>query len=829
MRFVSFPLLMLLTIGVSAQTEIVYPYNPDVDESGTIGVADILEPLSIFGSAFSPGSILIDGQPLEEFLLNLQVSVDSISVQWMPGTEVGQMLYWDGMQWSLVPSGQEGQGLFVRDGIPQWLLPSTGCLDEAACNFSSDAIVDDHSCTYPDECGVCGGSGPVNDCGCVPIPDGACDCEGNVLDALYVCGGGCLADEDQDGICDDVDDCFGTLDECGICNGPGAIHPCGCQGIAPGTCDCAGTPDTDGDGICDDADPCVGSFDAIGDCNGNCQLDADGDGICDDDGGDDCFGSYDQCGVCNGPGPVEECGCLPLPEGACDCAGNLPDSLGICPDYLEDTDGDGLYDTLGDPCLDGEPLTYQGKEYAVLALGDRCWFRTNLASSAYRNGDAIPQVISDITWSETTDGAWCQYFHDPSNGQEYGYLFNGYAALDDRGLCPQYWSVASEADWQSLFEAVGGAAVAASALKESGNSHWPSGNPATNSSGFTALGAGERGYSDFYGPTPEFIGLDSTGYWWTSTPNNPGPFAQSGVSIRMFGLDPQAYALFSDLNRGQSIRCIRDSARFGCTDIGFLEFDEVANINDGSCETPAIIGCMNPNYVEYDPTANVDYGNCISLIGCAPGDLLTYQGDSYSLVTIGAQCWMAEDLRVQAFANGDGILNIPDPVEWASVGSQGLPALSEYLDSGVNPTGRTLYNGYAVQDERGLCPSGWHLADDTTWQILEAHLGLAEEYLACQSDFGDCGGSGGYYRGDDIDLSGFFRAACDAHVGFNALDGYRDNSGYFYYYAAYWTPTQEGILGSREVDSWCFGGVYRYASGYFPPAGDGRSVRCVRD
>ena len=38
-----------------------------------------------------------------------------------------------------------------------------------------------------------------------------------------VCGGDCTADADADGICDDVDDCVGSFDACGICNGPGAI------------------------------------------------------------------------------------------------------------------------------------------------------------------------------------------------------------------------------------------------------------------------------------------------------------------------------------------------------------------------------------------------------------------------------------------------------------------------------------------------------------------------------------------------------------------------------------------------------------------------------
>ena len=30
------------------------------------------------------------------------------------------------------------------------------------------------------------------------------------------------------------------MDECGVCGGPGATGECGCDGIAEGTCDCAG-------------------------------------------------------------------------------------------------------------------------------------------------------------------------------------------------------------------------------------------------------------------------------------------------------------------------------------------------------------------------------------------------------------------------------------------------------------------------------------------------------------------------------------------------------------------------------------------------------------
>ena len=185
-----------------------------------------------------------------------------------------------------------------------------------SCSADADADgicddVDDCVGAY-DECGICNGPGAIYECGCADIPEGDCDCDGNQLDALGVCGGDCSADADADGVCDDVDDCVGAYDECGVCNGPGAIYECGCADIPEGDCDCDGN-----------------QLDALGVCGGDCSADADADGICDDDV-DDCVGAYDECGVCNGPGAIYECGCADIPEGDCDCDGNQLDALGVC-------------------------------------------------------------------------------------------------------------------------------------------------------------------------------------------------------------------------------------------------------------------------------------------------------------------------------------------------------------------------------------------------------------------------------------------------------------------------------------------------------------------
>ena len=95
-------------------------------------------------------------------------------------------------------TNSRGSGIVYTDAL--------GCMDANACNFVEYALFDDGSCAYDhDECGVCGGSGAVFQCGCNPVPPGACDCEGNVLDALGVCGGQCAEDLNSNGICDSVE------------------------------------------------------------------------------------------------------------------------------------------------------------------------------------------------------------------------------------------------------------------------------------------------------------------------------------------------------------------------------------------------------------------------------------------------------------------------------------------------------------------------------------------------------------------------------------------------------------------------------------------------
>ena len=121
-----------------------------------------------------------------------------------------------------------------------------------------------------DACGVCGG-----DCEEDLDQDGICDDVDPCVEE---------PDSDGDGICDPWDNWDdGLFDPCGVWNGYGPIYECGCDNIPLGFCDCDGLiPDVDGDGVCDPEDDCVGTYDALGICNGDCLEDCNNNGICDD-------------------------------------------------------------------------------------------------------------------------------------------------------------------------------------------------------------------------------------------------------------------------------------------------------------------------------------------------------------------------------------------------------------------------------------------------------------------------------------------------------------------------------------------------------------------
>lgn len=93
-------------------------------------------------------------------------------------------------------------------------------------------------------------------------------------------------------------------------------------------------------------------------------------------------------------------------------------------------------------------------------------------------------------------------------------------------------------------------------------------------------------------------------------------------------------------------------------------------------------------------------------------------------VAIGTQVWMAENLDVSHFRNGDPIPEVTTKADWEAAYRNEAPAWSYYRnDAAQGKKYGRLYNWYAVNDPRGLAPQGWHVATDKEWQQLIAAVG----------------------------------------------------------------------------------------------------------
>ncbi len=154
-----------------------------------------------------------------------------------------------------------------------------------------------------------------------------------------------------------------------------------------------------------------------------------------------------------------------------------------------------------------------GNIYHTVTIGSQVWLKENLNVSHYRNGDVVSNVADNDQWTNLTTGGCCNYLNDSNYALIYGKLYNGYAVMDIRKLCPSGWHASTEAEWETLISNLGGENVAGNKLMETGTTHWQGTNTgATNESGFTALPGSNRSFNGYFG-----WGNGEIGSWWTAT------------------------------------------------------------------------------------------------------------------------------------------------------------------------------------------------------------------------------------------------------------------------------------------------------------------------
>lgn len=106
------------------------------------------------------------------------------------------------------------------------------------------------------------------------------------------------------------------------------------------------------------------------------------------------------------------------------------------------------------------------------------------------------------------------------------------------------------------------------------------------------------------------------------------------------------------------------------------------------------------------------------------GMLWDVDGNRYPTVHIGDDLWMAENLRVTNFRNGEPIPAMQSASAWTGTN---LPAYSVYDNMpGHITTFGLLYNGYVIQHPSGICPEGWMVPEESHWYALADQVGGTE-------------------------------------------------------------------------------------------------------
>jgi uncharacterized protein (TIGR02145 family) len=99
-------------------------------------------------------------------------------------------------------------------------------------------------------------------------------------------------------------------------------------------------------------------------------------------------------------------------------------------------------------------------------------------------------------------------------------------------------------------------------------------------------------------------------------------------------------------------------------------------------------------------------------------------GREYGSVIIGEQEWMSENLNTARYRNGQLITNVQDGSVWQNLKTGAWAFYNN--DEAIGADFAKLYNWYAVDDARGLCPVGWTVPDNDDWSELIHFLGGSE-------------------------------------------------------------------------------------------------------
>jgi uncharacterized protein (TIGR02145 family) len=423
--------------------------------------------------------------------------------------------------------------------------------------------------------------------------------------------------------------------------------------------------------------------------------------------------------------------------------------------------------------INGQTLVkdIDGNEYSTKILKDQVWLTNNLKVTRFRNGDTIKQAKTYTEWvnaGKKEQPVWCYYNFDPNNDSIYGKLYSWHAVKDNRGLAPIDWKIPSMSDWSKLTTSFSYASLKSDISPFEGS-------PGTNESGFDMVAGG--GISD----EGNFSLKKKSGIAWCSD--------QKNIDNAWFLFFNEYGVQFYDGPKegGFSIRCLREN--------GLKDWQ-----GDASLEQKKLNEKFGIDSV-FDNRTN----------------------KSYPTMKFGNKYWMTKNLDVKTFRNGDPIKEVKTKEEWIKASENREPAWCYYENNKVNTEKYgILYNWYAVSDERGLSPEGYHIPTQQEIEDLENQINLKYELkhkVKSSDPTYSMKGRAGWTSVNNFEL-------CDS--GFDLMaGGCRKSDGSFYGIGTIsylWSSEDE-----LKRTAWYQHVESISARIYSSDKGFGMSIRCVKD
>ncbi len=236
-------------------------------------------------------------------------------------------------------------------------------------------------------------------------------------------------------------------------------------------------------------------------------------------------------------------------------------------------------------------------------------------------------------------------------------------------------------------------------------------------------------------------------------------------------------------------------------------------------------GTYSLKVVAYSDDAELGtYEVDVEIIELEYGSVTDVDGNEYKTIQIGNQVWMAENLKVKHYRNGDDVRLVNGGDIWVDLES-GAYCYPNNNVANEDPYG-LLYNFYSVNDSRNIAPEGWHIPSREEFSELMYYLGGYDDAGGKLKTVGNTYWNSTLITADNegSNESGFSAVAagcCTASGAFSSF-GYKTN----FWFSDETTSLSGNLMGWTRY----LGKSTNEISDESPsPATLGYSLRCIKD